>query len=488
MTSSRTPTVAGSRPSATRPGSRNRRTTPGWAPPAGGAEDVLVFESAGEGFVLVGGSGRGAGWAGVVELDAANIGLVGRAWSRGTPERLSGPRPTRIAGPYYAPHAVAVPVGQRHVVVFGSSSPISWRDGELVALAASAAHSAHAGVSADKLLADELEVVHALRALMAYRPVTVRDTARHIATTAAQALSCEVAVIRVEQDGEAVVEGLDLRSMSPLSDPDRDGHLALVGAGRAPLMEQVALPEPDLFGVDVASRLALPLAGGAGALALGHAAAQARGFTSLCQRIGRAIAEGAELLLSQAATREQLSAERDLLARMVRTDALTGTGNRRAWDDTVAEWGTGDFTGDAFLICGDIDGLKSTNDRFGHAAGDAVIRGAANLLRSCVRESDLVARVGGDEFVVVLAPADASMARTVVSRIRRAQRAWRVTEHALAPMLSIGVAPVVGGDVETARTAADRSMYANKRRRAKAAARQSAERRPRVDRRTRPSN
>jgi len=172
-------------------------------------DDVLVFEHRDSGFTLVGGSGRGAGWAGIVDLDLADAGLVGAAWRRGTAERISGSEPAQVAGPYYARNAVAVPVGRKHVVVFGSTEPIATRDTELVERAAHAVTEGH-GASADKLLADELEVVQALRSLTAYQPLTVRDTARHIATVAGQAMSCEVAVIRIEIDERPLIEGLDL--------------------------------------------------------------------------------------------------------------------------------------------------------------------------------------------------------------------------------------------------------------------------------------
>jgi diguanylate cyclase (GGDEF)-like protein len=430
-----------------------------------GVDDILVFEHAEHGFTLVGGTGRGASWAGIVDLLPSDDGLVGRSWRRGTAEQASGRLAIQIAGPYYARHAVAVPVGQRHVVVLGGRRQFSLRDTELVRLAARAVDGLH-GISADKLLADELELVHALRALMAYRPIEVRDTARHIAKVAATALSCEVAVVRVDIDGHGLVEGLDLRSNGPLANPDARGELAALCREHGPRIEQVASPEPDIFGVEVASRMMLPLSGQApGALALGHTASKARGFTSLCQRIGRAIADAAELLLSQAHTREQLAAERDLLARLARTDPLTGAGNRRAWDDEAARWASVDGSRTAHVVSCDLDGLKAVNDQFGHAAGDALIRAVASLLKSSVRESDLIARVGGDEFVVLLAPARAATARSVVRRIRRAERGWRVTEHALVPRLSIGCAPVLDRDLEAARAAADRLMYANKRRR-----------------------
>jgi len=426
-------------------------------------DDVLVFEHHDEGFTLVGASGRRSGWVGIVELTARDDGLVGRAWERGSIERVRGDTPRHIAGPYYAPHAVVVPVGQRNVVVFGASNAITGSDGELVGLAAGEVDRAH-GVSADKLLADELEVVHALRALMAYRPERVRDTVVHVAEVAASALSCDVAVVRLNVGDRVVVESLDLRSRQALDAPDPTGHLAMVPARAT--VAQAAPADPDLFGVAVASHLILPLPGSThGALALGHAADHARGFTSLCQRIGRAIAEAAELLIDQAATREALAGERDQLAGMVHTDALTGVGSRRAWDEQVARWRSNVTHPDAVLISCDLDGLKSVNDRFGHVAGDAVIRGAANLLNACIRDCDALVRVGGDEFVVLLAPADEKAARQVVRRIRRAGRAWRVTEHGLPVQLSIGHAPVIAGDLEAARSAADERMYANKRRR-----------------------
>ena len=431
------------------------------------AGDVLVFERRGDGFTLVGGSGRGAGWAGVVELGRADEVLVGAAWRRGTAERVAGPNSVQIAGPYYAKHAVAVPVGHEHVVVFGSNAPILARDSELVERAAHAVTESH-GLSADKLLADELEVVQALRSLTAYQPLTVRDTARHIATVAGQALSCEVAVIRIEVDERPLIEGVDLRTMSALVNPDTSGHLATMVGTRWPVIEQVAPTDPDVFGVDVASRMLLPLAGeGTGALALGHATTTARGFTSLCQRIGRAIADAAELLISQARAREQLAAERELLTRLLRTDALTGIANRRSWDEHVAEWMAGPAGRQASVISCDVDGLKAANDRYGHDAGDAIIRGAANLLRSCVRESDTVARIGGDEFAVLLAPDDMNHADRIVARIRRSEKAWRVTEHAIPVRLSVGSARVVEGDIIAALAVADRSMYATKRRRAR---------------------
>jgi diguanylate cyclase (GGDEF)-like protein len=426
--------------------------------------DILVFEHVRGGFEVVGGQGRGAGWAGIVRLEEAEDSLVGRAWRRGVAEHMSETRARQMAGPYYASHAVAVPVGQRHVVVFGDDLPISARPAELTRLAAIVVDQTH-GVPADKLLADELEVVEALRSLMAYRPETVRETLRHVAYVAARALSCDVALIRVERDGEGLIEGVTgSGTEGPLG---RDGDRHLRDKTRVPelIVVQAAGEEPDVFGVEIASRMTIPLgtSPAIGALALGHASANARGFTSLCQRIGRAIADTAELLISQAEAREQLAAERDLLRRLSTTDALTGLPNRRAFDQATVDLQGAD--GPIHVVSCDLDGLKAINDRFGHAAGDEVIRAVANLLRSTVRATDLVARLGGDEFALLLIQADAATARRVTARIRQAERVWQVTEHAIQPRLSLGVAAVNTLDIASALSLADSRMYVNKRRR-----------------------
>jgi len=458
----------GRAPERSRPPRRRRAVDVG--DPASAADDVLVFEQFEGTFQLIGGTGRGASWAGIVSV-AADGSLVAQAWARGTPQRLSGPRALHVAGPYHARNAVAVPVGDRHVVVLGSSRPILRRDADLVRFAADVVDQTH-GVPADKLLADELELVHTLRALMAYRPETVEATLRHVVTVAAGALSCEIATIQVELDGHPVRASIGIDDLATSSPAVASSLLAEAVRSGSPIVEQSTAVAAGPFGVEVTSHMALPIGADPplGAIALGHSVERPRGFTSLCQRIGRAVAEAAELLITQASAREQLAAERDLLARMSGTDALTGIANLRGWDDAVHGFASaGDRVGPGtFVLSMDLDGLKQVNDRFGHAAGDAVIRGAANLLASTVRHEDVVARIGGDEFIVLLRDVDEGTVRSIQARIRRAERAWRVTEHGLTPRLSIGRMRVEDGDIESARRLADARMYANKRRRARA--------------------
>lgn len=102
-----------------------------------------------------------------------------------------------------------------------------------------------------------------------------------------------------------------------------------------------------------------------------------------------------------------LSLDRHLreLEQLAWTDELTGAGNRRAFeralDDAIAA--ARRDRRHVTLMCFDIDDFKSYNDRFGHDAGDAVLREIVALLRAVIRKGDLVFRVGGDEFVVLFA-------------------------------------------------------------------------------------
>jgi diguanylate cyclase (GGDEF)-like protein len=101
------------------------------------------------------------------------------------------------------------------------------------------------------------------------------------------------------------------------------------------------------------------------------------------------------------------------------TDALTGLANRRSWDDQLTRAiAHAERTHETLsvAVC-DVDGLKEINDRHGHAAGDALLRGIAERWRADARAADLIARVGGDEFAILLPGADESGAQDVVERL-----------------------------------------------------------------------
>ena len=101
------------------------------------------------------------------------------------------------------------------------------------------------------------------------------------------------------------------------------------------------------------------------------------------------------------------------------TDALTGLANRRSWDDQLSRaiaHAARTHETLSVAVC-DVDGLKQLNDREGHAAGDDLIRGIAHRWRADARAADLIARIGGDEFAILLPGADEVAAQDVVERL-----------------------------------------------------------------------
>jgi diguanylate cyclase (GGDEF)-like protein len=122
----------------------------------------------------------------------------------------------------------------------------------------------------------------------------------------------------------------------------------------------------------------------------------------------------------------------------------------------------------AALIYFDLEGFKAINDRFGHAAGDAALQAVATRLAAQVRESDVVGRMGGDEFGVILAQADVAVAQAKAQALVRAVESdpvrfgdWSAPLH-----LSYGVAEIEAeADPEAIVAAADAAMYAQKRQR-----------------------
>ena len=170
------------------------------------SQDTLIFHISPAGLSLVGGSGRGAGWTGIVDLTLDQEPLAMQVHGSSRPARLDNTdEPVRVVGPYWAKHAVLVPVGGEHLVVFGGDEPLPDPDATLVPAAAHLVAEVQQ-VSPAKLLADELEVVHAIRDLIEYRPERVVETARHIASKAAEPLSCEVGAVLLHYNGSLVAE------------------------------------------------------------------------------------------------------------------------------------------------------------------------------------------------------------------------------------------------------------------------------------------
>jgi diguanylate cyclase (GGDEF)-like protein len=164
--------------------------------------------------------------------------------------------------------------------------------------------------------------------------------------------------------------------------------------------------------------------------------------------------------------REQRRA-RDAAIRLSTLDSLTGLYNRTYFFTALErEIARGDRSGRAFcLVMLDLDDLKAVNDRFGHIAGDQVLRGVADIVRSGVRKIDVAARYGGDEFVALLPETDPTGGWVVAEKIR-----LTVAEQGLGggdpgPTVSVGVVsyPADGRSADALLVSADRAMYASKR-------------------------
>lgn len=164
--------------------------------------------------------------------------------------------------------------------------------------------------------------------------------------------------------------------------------------------------------------------------------------------------------------RRQLQDKAQRLERMSMEDHLTGLANRRQVELRLAEL-LSDGPGPAKLALAfiDIDDFKRVNDRHSHRTGDQVLQALAGLLQRSVRQGDLVGRLSGDEFVVVLPRADEARASEVLHRMQAAVAAhdWTALAEGLQLSVSAGVAQARDGDsVESLLHRGDTSMYSRK--------------------------
>ena len=161
---------------------------------------------------------------------------------------------------------------------------------------------------------------------------------------------------------------------------------------------------------------------------------------------------------------------REELRRQAQHDPLTGLYNRRQLDEHLRQRGAEQArTGRGYsLLLLDLDYFKSINDRFGHEAGDRVLQEAAALFRRCARVEEQVFRLGGEEFVMVLATDDAGEAMRAAERVRGEMQGLRVSRRGQilpAVTVSIGIAcfPRDGDQPQALLHAADEALYSAKR-------------------------
>ncbi len=304
-----------------------------------GAHDLFVFRKVAERhYSHLGGIGRGAGWAGNIELDSGQERHLREAIDTDAPICVELAQTGRIIGPYYGRSAVIVPCSQDAVVVFGSpTDSLAGACTQRAAELAERGRSLVLGVSPAKRLADELEVLAAVREITTVNAEDMPETLAAIAASARNALSAEFAAVATLPSAELdTALGFDAGDWQP-RDPDAPARALASFAARARelpmLCQDLSEVEdaPDGFrhedGVSSMHVLAIgspPVA----VLLVVHAQPGLRGFTVLCQRVASAMSDAAEVVVRRGIAQQRLRLENARLAKELSTDPLTGVASR----------------------------------------------------------------------------------------------------------------------------------------------------------------
>ena len=144
-------------------------------------------------------------------------------------------------------------------------------------------------------------------------------------------------------------------------------------------------------------------------------------------------------------------------------DSLTGLYNRTFFDLEMERLSDKRYMHVGIVVC-DLDGLKFVNDTLGHSSGDEMISNAASIMRQCIRSSEIIARIGGDEFAILLPEIDEGGIHGLIQRLRREMEHFNAGKPGIPVSLSIGYA--VGRneatDMEALFREADNRMYREK--------------------------
>jgi diguanylate cyclase (GGDEF)-like protein len=157
----------------------------------------------------------------------------------------------------------------------------------------------------------------------------------------------------------------------------------------------------------------------------------------------------------------KVEARTEALNRMSRTDPLTDLLNRRGMAETLSEQRARSIrTGETYgIVWIDVDRFKEVNDTYGHAAGDKTLKTVAGVLASTVRPYDHVARWGGDEFLILLAPTTVEGVRNLAARILAAILDWSEPD---APAVGVSIGATIAASdepVDTVLQRADEALY-----------------------------
>lgn len=143
-------------------------------------------------------------------------------------------------------------------------------------------------------------------------------------------------------------------------------------------------------------------------------------------------------------------------------DVMTGLYNRASFEETLRKFESSSQTPISFIVA-DLNELKIANDTHGHHTGDKLIRRAADVLKACIDGNSVVARIGGDEFIIALPEADAEAAKLIMERIQALIEVNNKYYPEPRLSLSLGAATSAAGlSLEKTISLADNAMYENK--------------------------
>jgi diguanylate cyclase (GGDEF)-like protein len=239
---------------------------------------------------------------------------------------------------------------------------------------------------------------------------------------------------------------------------ERRGDRGIDPVARA-IAERIAERAGTVYGI--ANLIAAPLLAGERPV----------GAIILSRRSREAWPDSARRLLDAAALEAAVALERAYTVREAEaraaTDQLTGLPNRRYFDEFCGLLARRRRAGDAIgVLMIDIDRFKALNDNFGHGVGDEVLRAVAGAIAAAVRDDDVPARVGGEEFAVLLRNPGDGVAAEVGERVRQAVGALDLRKHGVDRVsVSVGVAVAQGADEAIGQIVdrADRALYRAKR-------------------------
>ena len=144
-------------------------------------------------------------------------------------------------------------------------------------------------------------------------------------------------------------------------------------------------------------------------------------------------------------------------------DPLTGLYNRTYFDVELSRAACGRRF-PIGIIVGDLDNLKSVNDILGHAVGDWLIKSAGEIIKKACRSEDVVARTGGDEYVIILYGIEVASFSAMIARIRAEAERFNQEQTGPPVEISLGAAVAMSGkELNEALKRADDAMYSDKR-------------------------